>query len=169
MDERWLPISYALGYEVSDAGRVRRTLPGRKTYPGKVLRLKFHHHGYPRVGLTINGLKVNFEVHRLVADAFHAGSKFDGAEVAHNDGNPKNAHASNLRWATHADNEADKRRHGTTAAGERNGAAKLTAADVALIRDPARSGSANEAAAKFGISWGTVYRLRRGQGWRHAA
>lgn len=169
MDERWLPISYAPGYEISDAGRVRRTLPGRKTYPGKILRTTLHHFGYPRVGLTIAGKKVKFEVHRLVADAFLAASKFEGAEVAHFDGDAANCCASNLRWATHAENEADKLRHGTDARGTRNGSSKLTADAVALIRDPKASGSATQAAQTFGISWGSVYRIRRRERWSHAA
>jgi hypothetical protein len=36
-------------------------------------------------------------------------------EAAHADGNPLNNRPSNISWSTHAENEQDKRRHGTYA------------------------------------------------------
>lgn len=72
-----------------------------------------------------------------------------------------------LRWATSAENIADKAVDGTRAVGEANGSAKLTEDQVRVIRSTA--GSEREIAKRFGISPGTVGRIRRGQGWRHVA
>lgn len=62
--------------------------------------------------LGSNGPKTS--VHRLVCRAFH-GQPAAGQEVSHLDGNPLNNNASNLEWATHSENEQQKRQHGTYA------------------------------------------------------
>lgn len=55
-----------------------------------------------------------------------------------------------LRWASAAENEADKISHGTSSRGERQGGSKLTAVDVLAIRS--ETGSHSEIAKRFGIS-----------------
>lgn len=51
-------------------------------------------------------------VHVLVAAAFH-GPRPEGLEVCHNDGNPQNNVASNLRYDTMSGNMLDRVKHGT--------------------------------------------------------
>jgi hypothetical protein len=63
-----------------------------------------------------------------------------GMEACHNNGDPTDNRLCNLRWDTHANNEADKIRHGTyfiraRLKGERNGNSKLTEEEVRLIRE----------------------------------
>ena len=50
----------------------------------------------------------------LVVLAFLGPPPFPGAHAAHFDGDKLNNRLSNLRWASPAENEADKRRHGRT-------------------------------------------------------
>lgn len=85
----WVPIKQAPKYEVSETGYVRNT----KTK--KVLKPRSTKKGYLRVHLH----KVDFYIHRLVADAFCVHPV--GCNVInHIDNNPQNNNANNLEWVT---------------------------------------------------------------------
>lgn len=121
--ERWKPVKGYEGiYEVSNHGRVRsvdRTVnysDGRvHRYKGKVLSAGLSKRGgYPLVSLYTQGKNQMRYVHTLVAEAF-IGTRPEGTEVCHNDGDPTNNHVDNLRYGTSSDNELDKVRHGTHA------------------------------------------------------
>ena len=132
-DEIWRPVAGCEGqYEVSNLGRVRSLdrigtqgtrwgrsmsvrLKGRILKPGTVAG------GYQYVKIG----PVGALVHRLVLEAF-AGPCPEGMECAHDDGNPANNHASNLRWATKIENQADRRRHGTLPIGKSHYLAQKT-------------------------------------------
>lgn len=168
MLEFWWPIRFAPGYEVNEAGIVRRALPGRKTYPGKVISPTKHHFGYPRIKLTIDRKHKTFELHTLMLLVFAGPKPFPKAEARHLDGNPANNHISNLAWSTHRKNEADKRLHGTSSIGARNGAAKLTEADIRDIRhDYAEVKSLTKIGAKYGISFQHVSDIVNRKSWAH--
>jgi len=83
----------------------------------------------------------------------------------HNDGNPENNSAANLRWDTQRNNQIDRVAHGTTNRGEQHGAAKLTEAGVLAIRGDARL--YREIAAEYGISVSTVSDLKHRRRWGH--
>lgn len=105
-------ISYAPGYFVSDLGIVYG--------PGSVGRRGYHElgtyindeYGHHTVDIYINGKRRHRYVAVLVAEAFIP-NPYNYPEVCHDDGNPYNNCASNLKWGTHADNMADAKRHGT--------------------------------------------------------
>lgn len=79
---------------------------------GRYLKPAVDQRGYHRVSLRLDGRTVTRTVHALVALAF-IGPRPEGLEVCHNDGNPQNNRADNLRYDTHASNMRDKRLHGT--------------------------------------------------------
>jgi hypothetical protein len=114
--ERWLPVpGYEGLYEVSDDGQVRslpRKSQGSATCGGRALKPWLGNKGYLLVGLWRNGTCRTRTVHRLVCEAFH-GPCPDSYEACHNDGNPLNNHADNLRWDSHSENMLDRTRHGT--------------------------------------------------------
>ena len=94
------------------------------------------------------------QAHRAVCEIVNGPPPSLLHEAAHSCGkghlgcvNPKH-----LRWATSAENKADRLIHGTVCRGERNGLAKLTGADVLDIRRLARSASQHEIARRFGVS-----------------
>lgn len=117
--EQWRPVvGYEALYEVSDAGRVRRTGAAIVTsngqtrrYGPRFLKIQINKAGYAAVALSRNNVAVKIVVHQLVAEAF-IGPRPRGMEVAHWDGRGANAHLGNLRYATPVENNGDKRRHG---------------------------------------------------------
>src|SRR5262249_50227005 len=109
--------------------------------------------GYRRVFLSTAGRQTGFYVHHLVLTAF-VGTRPEGAECCcHGNRDKVDNHLGNLRWGTAADNRADAVRHSTTCRGERNGAAKLTEADVRAIRGAhARGVPLGELAGRHGVT-----------------
>lgn len=113
--------------------------------------------------LRVNGR--NVRVHRHVLALISGGDQPD-FHACHSPGichkrsciNPRH-----LRWATKADNEADKVIDGTSNRGERQGRSKLTELDVLAIREDGRKLS--EIASDYGISIMTVSEIRRRITW----
>lgn len=110
-------------------------------------------------------------VHALICEAFHGPRPSSKHQVAHWDGDPSNNAASNLRWATAAENIGDKSRHGrvTRTSGEINGQVKLTATQVSEIRSrhwcqkvPQRA-----LAAEYGVSQPTISNIITRKTWSH--
>lgn len=86
-------------------------------------------------------------------------------ECRHLDGNPANNRLSNLKWGTKVENESDKRRHGTSNVGPRNGQAKLNVDQVAEIRRRYAVGGVTQLALarEFGVSDGTICNIIQGK------
>lgn len=77
---------------------------------------------------------------------------------------------NHLRWATKAENEADKREHGTLNCGERNGAAKLTAEQVIVIRRLLDMGvPRSKIAEDFSVTQSNISAIARRKSWAHIA
>jgi hypothetical protein len=105
-------------------------------------------------------------LHRLVLEAYH-GPAPAGAEGRHLDGNKANNHPRNLAWGTKLENEADRKRHGTTAKGERNPQARLTAERVEEMRALYAAGgwTFKRLGAAFCVTTMTAHRAVRRQTW----
>lgn len=134
MSERWLPVVGWEGrYEVSDFGRVRSVercgihgREGNHVFPSRILNPIANQKGYSVVNFTDNATpgttrrRAQRLVHQLVLEAF-VGPRPDGFDSCHNNGNKADARLKNLRWDTRAGNFADKKLHGTSQTGARNG------------------------------------------------
>lgn len=171
LSEQWMPVpGYEALYEVSEHGHVRRRNKSRMAPVGYILKPRITHDGYLRYGLSRRGQYWHVTAHRLVALAFLGPPPFPGAHVAHFDGDKMNNHVSNLRWATAAENEADKQRHGTARGappGERHPASKLTADSVRKMRQLAASGMTIKAISeRFDVPKLTAYDAIRGTTWK---
>ena len=106
--------------------------------------------------------------YRLVCAAVHGEPPAPGHECAHSCGNGHlgcvNPH--HLRWATRSENAYDMVLHGTSCRGERNGRAKLTAADVHEIRAKISAGQTLAAiAADHGVSRKAIRLISAGKNW----
>lgn len=183
-DREWRAVVGFEGrYEVSADGRVRTVLTRVAERYKADLRIRVGSRGYLVVSLRdAAGKSYLVAVHKIVARAF-LGPCPPGMQVAHNDGTRTNANASNLRYATPAENQADRVAHGTDnfgdrnparmrperlARGERNGASKLTGQAVRELRaDHGRGLGQKRLARKYGVSQATVWDILAGKIWRH--
>lgn len=105
--EKWLPVvGYEGIYEVSDRGRVKTSATGL------IRKLSVKKSGHIKVSLWRDGRERTVHVHTLVLEAF-AGPRPGGLYACHNNGDPSDNRAENLRWDTPSSNSYDKRRHGT--------------------------------------------------------
>ena len=118
--EMWKPVvGYEGLYEVSDQGRVRsldrvimRSNGSPQRVHARILSPNSNVTGHRWVGVQREGVAVKRYLHRLVLESF-IGPCPDGMEGCHNDGDPANNTAENLRWDTRHANIMDSIRHGT--------------------------------------------------------
>jgi hypothetical protein len=170
-DEEWRSVpGYEGLYEVSNLGRLRRASASRMAPAGYILKQPLTWDGYPKCALWKRQRCWHTKTHRVVALAFLGSPPFPNAHVAHYDGDKTNNRLPNLRWATCAENEADKRRHGRTRAaqpGERHHMAKLTDELVRAMRRAAAGGRSFTAVAdEFGVPRVTAYSAIVGNTWQ---
>ena len=165
--ETWLSIPGFPGYEVSECGNIRSI---RRVNP-KILNVEVDRDGYRRVQLRRNGVPSHQVLSRLVALTF-IGEPTHGQVCCHNDGNPANNAASNLRWDTQLGNIADKVIHGTAQVGSKHPNAEITESDARRIKEilsqSKKRGSLKKAAIETGISYHIVADISRGKTWGHA-
>lgn len=125
MEEIWKDIpGYGNFYMASNLGRIK--VKERKikkfsalvnkiveqTYKERILSAsKADKYGHLNVHLGVNKEKFVIGVHRLVLFAF-VGFPPDGHEACHNNGIANDNRIENLRWDTHANNNADRKKHG---------------------------------------------------------
>lgn len=126
--------------------------------------------GRPSISVSDRGLPRRFTVARIVCETFH-GPCPDRMQAAHEDGDVLNSRADNLSWKTPKENSADRDRHGTTARGERQGAARLTEDQVREMRTLHAAGthSMSALAGLFGVAKGTVSWVVSRRSWAHIA
>lgn len=123
--ETWKPVpGYEGYYDVSDQGQVRSvdrdvTCRGgcKRSVKGRVRKLTLATRGDKMVYLTVTLSRESRiacrYVHRLVAEVFLGPCPQD-KEVCHGPAGAVNNTISNLRYDTHAANELDKQRDGTS-------------------------------------------------------
>lgn len=132
---------------------------------GKPLKPFADKNGYLRINVWEGGTWKQLSVHILVCETFHGPRPTPKHHAAHTDGDKVNNHASNLRWATPAENERDKALHGKTLAGSRHHQAKL---DESAVRDIRVSAAAGRCLARqYGVSEGTISSIRHKRTWVH--
>lgn len=165
-------ISGFPGYRVGDDGSVwscQTFGPGtqlgsawRQLRPGRV------YGGYRQAHLCVGGQRRVVKVHRLVLLVFAGPPPSPAHEAAHENGDCEDNRLENLSWKTPKENDSDKDRHGTRQVGERNGYAKLTAAQVRQIRATVAAGATHQATAeRYGIGRKTVADIVRRLTWKH--
>jgi hypothetical protein len=160
---KWKTITSFPQYEVSDDGMIRHRDTQRVRKPRS-------NNGYPCVTVKDGRRRVPLYCHRAVAEAFLGPCPGPGYLVAHRNGNRGNPCLGNLRWATYAENEADKKLHGTLdqPKGEAHYRAKLTEELIRKARTMIESGLSRRAVARqLGFSPGTIIKALNGTAWKH--
>lgn len=92
--EEWRNIEGYDDYQVSNYGRIKSLLYGKE----RILK-PVKNGGYLRVGLTKNGERKWFRIHRIVAQTFLS-NPYNLPQVNHKDENPSNNHVENLEWVS---------------------------------------------------------------------
>ena len=125
--------------------------------------------GYPFVSIIGEPGGRSRAVHVLICGAFHGPKPSPIHEVRHLDGSRDNNVPFNLAWGTPSENEADKRRHGRSAIGEKHGAAKLTEEAVRILRIAIPRGLWNpsDAAKVFNVDPSVIRAAVSGKNWKH--
>jgi hypothetical protein len=165
--EEWRPVP-GFPYEVSSFGMIRRTVSTTCSKAGSLISGRVGERGYRYFNATTSGKRKVLKFHRIVCEAFHGPQPSPKHVVAHNDGNPLNNRADNLRWATARENHADRYEHGTNPAGSRNGRACLCEAQVQEIRRLYGVGlSTIRLAQIYEIYPTTIQKIIRRETWRH--
>lgn len=118
-DRTWRAHPHYNGYEVSDDGLVRSITRqvtnrwgGSTWITGRVLKTFVRKGGYLGGNISIEGQRINFDVHVMVCETFHGVPADPGLQVRHIDGNKLNNSATNLCWGTPSENGLDVVRHG---------------------------------------------------------
>lgn len=170
--EEWRDIDGAVGYQVSNLGRIRSSWSRggsnpeqpTPTKPWRVIKGSTHKLGYKMFDLTKGGAREY--LHRIVAKTFHGFPPSPDSEVRHLDGNPRNNRADNLQWGTHQENALDMIPHGKVLFGEKSKRATITneQAREIVARHCAGENMAQLALA-FKVSHVTVWRIVHGKKW----
>ena len=101
MEEMWKDIAgYEGKYQVSNLGNVKSLKTNRNLYYSKSKK-------YLRVGLSKNGIRKGYSIHRLVAQAFLPNPKNKPC-INHKDCNGHNNRVDNLQWCTYKENNSYK-------------------------------------------------------------
>lgn len=105
-----------------------------------------------------DGSRTSVGVHAMVCETFH-GPRPPGMHACHENGDPTDCRASNVRWDTPRENMADRVKHGTNSK-------RLTSNDVVAIRAEPWT-PRDELAARYGVTPGTISHIRKGHTWQH--
>lgn len=156
--EVWATVEAYPQYSVSSWGRVKR---GKIITPVKT-------GDYWVVSLSDGGKTITARLHVLVINAFVGMAPFEGAMVAHNDGNTDNNRISNLRWASALENQADRARHNSRTIGSDVFGAKLDEKDIPGIRRRIALGERYPSIARdYGVSVSTISLIKLKRTWTH--
>ena len=110
---------------------------------------------------TFNGKQMNASrIMCILAHGEPADQKMDAAHSC-GKGHEGCVNPRHLRWATTAENMADKKKHGTQPAGATAPGAKFSSTQIAEIR--ASKKSRREIAKQYGISAGYVWEIQTGK------
>jgi len=154
MQEIWKRISFEPLYEVSNMGRIKRTLGGN------ILKGSFDKNKYVRV--ICSPSRKTYKVHRLVMRVFAP----DGIDetVNHKNGDKTDNRLENLEWCSREENNM----HSETVLGRYRPNSKLTEADVIRIRSKEFVGLTQSDMGKvFGVDHRTINYVINNKTWKH--
>lgn len=163
-------------YEASSLGMIRRATASAGARVGRIIKPIPHSNGYLRVMVSIGGRRKTWQLHRLVAIAFHGHPPSDKPFVNHINGIKLDNRPQNLEWASYRENLAHAVAHGLIAHGDRVNTCKVGNEGVVEIRESheaaARHGPdavsecVTKAMARFGISRAAVWKIIWGYSYR---
>jgi|SRR5690606_20633361 len=157
-------IGFEDDYEISNLGSLRSKdryvkhyKGGLRLYKGSTKNIRVNRYGYCRCNLKKDGVRYDFVIHRLVAEAFLPNPE-NKPQVNHKDGNKENNRLENLEWSTASENivHAVKSRLINT---------KLTDKEAKEVYNSDLS--YRKLAKFFGVSNSIVYRIKNNIAYKH--
>ena len=174
MIEEWRIVVGHKNYEVSNLGKIRRSVGGQGSRKGCLIGCTKSKYGHSTVHLYDGrGNRFHVFIHRAVAEAFIGLAPTEKHEIAHNDCNATNNVVTNLRWATRKENIADSVRLNRIKLpmlkGEDVGTSVLKEAEVLKIRELylKKEKSQSGLAFMFNVSRGCITEILHKRTWRH--
>lgn len=170
--EEWRPVLGREGYyEASSFGRIRSLRFKNKVCDklrDEPLIIKQARQGsYLSIWLCRGpGGRKLVGVHVLVLESF-SGPRPPGLQAAHQDGNPHNNRADNLKWMTPLENMRQRNVHGTNPRGEQSATSKLTEKEVLEIRRDFKPRCPVVLAKKYGVHRRTILAIVSRKTWTH--
>jgi hypothetical protein len=177
----WTCIAGFPDYEISNDGRIRRITTGSNMKAGTLLKPQRSPSAvYVSYGLSDRrGRRHKVHAHVLVARAFLKKPRSRSLIVLHDNDDPLDCRDCNLKWGTHAENNADGVRNGgidrsrhpsrlrpwTRPRGEDHSSHKLTASDVRAIMGDLRK--CRDIAEAYGVDSALIDRIKKGRVWKH--
>jgi hypothetical protein len=149
--------------------------------PGQFLKIAVSHRGdecliwpFSRNPAGYGNTSVNGRwkvVSRLVCELVNGAPPSDRHQAAHfcGKGGEGCVSGSHVRWVTPKENQADRYKHGTDAAGSKNTAAKLSEKEIVEIRSLIGRISQEKIAEKFGVTQTLISKIKVGKLWQHVA
>ena len=135
-------------YQVSSCGRVKNSRTGR------VLKAVKDIYGYLIVNLYKNGKRINYKVHRLVAQTFIPNPE-NKPQVNHLDEDKENNHVENLEWCTAKENNNH---------GEHNlRVSKINSKPIICIETGIEYYGTNECARQMGLHQSNITKVLKGK------
>jgi len=129
---------------------------------------QFNRKGYLAVKVIINGKRVGYNIHKLLAITFELPKLPEHTEIRHLDGNPLNNSLDNLAWGAHEENVQDRAKHGRDRKGEQINTAVLDAEKVAKIKAMWAEGyDTLDIAVEFNVSESSIRNVVEGRTWKH--
>jgi len=169
--EIWEPIDICPFYAASTLGRIKRIQKGAGARHDHIKTVTLNKNGYLYVSLCHYGKQTTHLVHRLIALTFLPPPTDSQTDVNHRDNNRLNNRITNLEFCTRkenldwADSQNRLPRHG-----EDNPLAKLTNADIPIIRGLMADGWTDTAIGQqFNVHRRTVNHIRNNRSWRHVS
>jgi hypothetical protein len=181
--EVWKDIKDYEGiYQVSNFGNVksldREVAPNNRVpywRKGKICKQSKSNLGYMTVGFTVNNVKVNKYVHRLVAETFIT-NWCNHPQVNHVDCDKTNNRMYNLEWCTNSQNQIHATKNGLNKlhlhrvaySGEENGRSLLTKEQVLEIKQkyiPYKY-SAKKLSKEYNVSESCITHILNNTSWK---
>jgi len=175
--EQWMDIKgFEERYQISSSGRIK-SLPrrfdthnnGYVLVKEKIISPGLGHNGYFLTSLRVipNGRRINFRIHRLVAEAFIPNPE-NKPQVNHINGIKSDDRACNLEWVSIKENIHHARDVLGAYRGERNNKARLHVEDVIEIRILLMSGMSLADIAKLKkVTGPQIGHIKYKRSWSH--